>query len=63
MDQFLQALVNGILLGGFYAAMVLGFSIAFSHHGVYSFSFVQNVGVLHPEHICVIIPEGRNEIH
>jgi branched-chain amino acid transport system permease protein len=27
MDQFLQALINGVMLGGFYAVMVLGFSI------------------------------------
>lgn len=34
MDQFLQALINGILLGGFYAAMVLGFSIIWGVMGV-----------------------------
>lgn len=34
MDQFLQALVNGVLLGGFYAVMVLGFSIAWGVLGV-----------------------------
>ena len=27
MDQFLQAAINGIMLGGYYGAMVLGFSI------------------------------------
>jgi branched-chain amino acid transport system permease protein len=27
MDQFLQAIINGIMLGGFYGAMVLGFSV------------------------------------
>ena len=34
MDQFLQALINGIVLGGFYAAMVLGFSIIWGVMGV-----------------------------
>lgn len=34
MDQFFQALINGILLGGFYAAMVLGFSIIWGVMGV-----------------------------
>ncbi len=34
MDQFSQALINGILLGGFYAAMVLGFSIIWGVMGV-----------------------------
>ena len=38
MDQFLQALVNGILLGGFYAAMVLGFSIIWGVMGVINLS-------------------------
>jgi branched-chain amino acid transport system permease protein len=27
MDQFLQAVINGVTLGGFYGAMVLGFSV------------------------------------
>jgi branched-chain amino acid transport system permease protein len=34
MDQFLQALINGLMLGGFYAAMVLGFSIIWGVMGV-----------------------------
>lgn len=34
MDQFLQALINGILLGGFYAVMVLGFSVIWGVMGV-----------------------------
>jgi len=34
MDQFLQAMINGIMLGGFYAAMVLGFSIIWGVMGV-----------------------------
>ena len=34
MDQFLQALINGIMLGGFYAIMVLGFSIIWGVMGV-----------------------------
>lgn len=34
MDQFTQALINGIMLGGFYAAMVLGFSIIWGVMGV-----------------------------
>lgn len=34
MDQFLQALINGVALGGFYAAMVLGFSIIWGVMGV-----------------------------
>jgi len=34
MDQFIQALINGIVLGGFYAAMVLGFSIIWGVMGV-----------------------------
>lgn len=34
MDQFLQALVSGLLLGGFYAVMVLGFSIIWGVMGV-----------------------------
>lgn len=38
MDQFLQALINGILLGGFYAAMVLGFSIIWGVMGVINLS-------------------------
>ena len=38
MDQFLQALINGVLLGGFYAAMVLGFSIIWGVMGVINLS-------------------------
>ncbi len=34
MDQVLQALVNGIMLGSFYAIMVLGFSIIWGVMGV-----------------------------
>jgi branched-chain amino acid transport system permease protein len=34
MDQFLQALVSGLLLGGFYAVMVLGFSIIWGVMGI-----------------------------
>lgn len=34
MDQFMQAVVNGVMLGGFYAAMVLGFSIIWGVMGV-----------------------------
>lgn len=34
MSQFLQALINGVTLGGFYAAMVLGFSIIWGVMGV-----------------------------
>jgi len=34
MDQFLQAIINGVMLGGFYAAMVLGFSVIWGVMGV-----------------------------
>ncbi len=34
MDQFMQAIINGIMLGGFYAVMVLGFSIIWGVMGV-----------------------------
>ena len=34
MDTFLQALINGIMLGGFYAAMMLGFSVILGVIGV-----------------------------
>ncbi|RME81360.1 MAG: branched-chain amino acid ABC transporter permease [Caldilineae bacterium] len=34
MDQLLQALVNGLLLGGFYGVMVLGFSVIWGVMGV-----------------------------
>ncbi len=34
MDQFLQALINGIMLGGFYGVMVLGFSVIWGVMGV-----------------------------
>ena len=34
MDQFTQAIINGVMLGGFYAAMVLGFSIIWGVMGV-----------------------------
>ena len=34
MDQFTQAVINGIMLGGFYAVMVLGFSIIWGVMGV-----------------------------
>ncbi len=34
MDQFTQALINGIMLGGFYAAMMLGFSVIWGVMGV-----------------------------
>ncbi len=34
MEQFLQALVNGIMLGGFYSIMVLGFSVIWGVMGV-----------------------------
>lgn len=34
MDQILQALVSGLQLGGFYAVMVLGFSVIWGVMGV-----------------------------
>jgi branched-chain amino acid transport system permease protein len=34
LDQFLQALINGIMLGGLYAVMVLGFSIVWGTTGL-----------------------------
>jgi branched-chain amino acid transport system permease protein len=34
MDQFLQALINGVMLGGYYGAMVLGFSVIWGVMGV-----------------------------
>ena len=34
MNQLLQALINGVMLGGFYAIMVLGFSIIWGVMGV-----------------------------
>lgn len=34
MDQFIQAVINGLMLGGFYALMVLGFSIIWGVMGV-----------------------------
>ena len=34
MDQVLQALVNGLFLGGFYAVMVLGFSVIWGVMGI-----------------------------
>lgn len=34
MDQFMQAVINGLMLGGFYALMVLGFSIIWGVMGV-----------------------------
>ncbi len=34
MEQFLQALINGIMLGGFYGVMVLGFSVVWGVMGV-----------------------------
>ncbi len=34
MEQILQALVSGLLLGGFYAVMVLGFSVIWGVMGV-----------------------------
>ena len=34
MDQFTQAVINGIMLGAFYAVMVLGFSIIWGVMGV-----------------------------
>lgn len=34
MDQFLQAVINGIMLGGFYSVMALGFSIIWGVMGV-----------------------------
>ncbi len=34
MDQFIQAVINGVTLGGFYAVMVLGFSIIWGVMGV-----------------------------
>ncbi len=34
MDQFIQALINGVMLGGFYGAMVLGFSVIWGVMGV-----------------------------
>ncbi len=34
MDQFLQALINGVMLGGFYAVMMLGFSVIWGVMGV-----------------------------
>ena len=34
MDQFLQSLINGVMLGGFYGVMVLGFSVIWGVMGV-----------------------------
>lgn len=34
MDLFLQALINGVMLGGFYASMMLGFSVIWGVMGV-----------------------------
>ena len=34
MIQFLQALINGLLLGGFYGVMVLGFSVLWGVMGI-----------------------------
>lgn len=34
MEQFLQALINGLMLGGFYAAMMLGFSVIWGVMGI-----------------------------
>lgn len=34
MDQFIQSLINGIMLGGFYSVMVLGFSVIWGVMGV-----------------------------
>lgn len=34
MDQLLQAIINGVMLGGFYAIMVLGFSVVWGVMGV-----------------------------
>jgi len=34
MEQFFQALINGIMLGGFYGVMVLGFSVIWGVMGV-----------------------------
>lgn len=34
IDQFVQAIINGIMLGGFYAAMMLGFSVIWGVMGV-----------------------------
>jgi branched-chain amino acid transport system permease protein len=34
MEQFLQGIINGVMLGGFYAAMVLGFSVIWGVMGV-----------------------------
>ncbi|MFQ5616758.1 MAG: branched-chain amino acid ABC transporter permease [Anaerolineales bacterium] len=34
MDRFLQAVINGVMLGGFYGVMVLGFSVIWGVMGV-----------------------------
>ena len=34
MEQFLQAMINGVMLGGFYGVMVLGFSVIWGVMGV-----------------------------
>jgi len=34
VDQFFQAIINGVMLGGFYAAMMLGFSVIWGVMGV-----------------------------
>jgi len=38
MDQFLQALINGVALGGMYAILVLGFSVIWGVMGVINFA-------------------------
>lgn len=45
MDAILQALVQGVLLGGFYAAMVLGFSVIWGVMGV--------INLAHGEYLMV----------
>lgn len=38
MDQFVQALINGVALGGMYAILVLGFSVIWGVMGVINFA-------------------------
>ena len=67
MDLFLQALINGVMLGGFYAAMMLGFSVIWGVMGVINLAHGEVSTIVNltakPVGLLLLIVRGRVDRH